>query len=49
MYEFVDFEHYMNCTGDVKSILSTIPPILKEIGIFVITISLYFATSVFPL
>lgn len=49
MYEYSDFEHYLNRTGDYTNIPSTLAPILKETGVFLLAFAYYGATSFFPI
>ena len=49
VYEYVDYENYLNRTGDYKSIPSTVNASIKEAGIFVLALTYYGATSIFPL
>jgi hypothetical protein len=49
VYEYTDFENYLNRTGDYVSIPNTLPPTLKEAGVFVLALAYYAATSIFPI
>ena len=49
VYEYVDYEMYLNREGDYTSIPNTFNPLVKETGIFLFSLGLYFAMAMFPL
>lgn len=48
-YEYVHYEQYLHRRGDYQSIPNTFLPFVKEIGVFALSISIYFFLGMFPL
>jgi D-alanyl-lipoteichoic acid acyltransferase DltB (MBOAT superfamily) len=47
VYEYTDFENYLNRRRDFTSIPNTLPAVFREAGVFLLSIALYFGSSYF--
>lgn len=48
-YEYTDFDNYLHRRGDYVSIPNTLIAMVKEFGVFLLALGLYFATAYFNL